>query len=556
MSRAEILLEAGQNSLDRGDFIAAVAEFSELTQHAPRAPIAWCGRSAAFFGANEFAKALAAAKRAQELAPADPRVFYVLAPAAYATGDAAAIDQCGKFVRRLELHAGGSMASFWSARLSEKDYFPQAADAFGVFAAKHPNHIDTAFHYVDLLLNAFRLDEALAALQRIAAAGAPKAGVDALSARAHLTRGDIENAGKAAKSAIAADRNCIAAYAVLSETDPSAIEPSQEAHLQSIVSTEATPADKRIVGEMALGRFREKRGDIEGAFAAFSRSNEIARLSLVRSGISYNRAAQEAQARAEIARYPEAPPVREEARDPRLIFIIGMPRSGSTLIDQILSRHSAVSSVGESIIVPRFASAISNKASKGAPYSSLIADHQSAFGDAYRSASDDAAVVVDKNLFNFQHCGLISALSPGARFVLVLRDPADVALSIFKIKFMAALPWTNDLADIAHMTAVFELLTDHWRRIFADRILTVRHEDLVANFEPGVRTILDFCNLGFEPECLSFHEGERAVFTTSAAQVRRPVNTEGVGRWRRYEPFLGPFFKELEQCRAALARSA
>ncbi len=556
MSRAELLLEAGQNSLNRGDFAAAIAEFTELTQIAPRAMIGWCGRSAAYFGGNDFTRALAAAKRAHELAPADARVFYVLAPPAHVMADKEMIERCGKFVRRLDLNAGAAMAAYWSARLSEKDFFPQAADAFGIFASKHPDHADTAFHYIDILLNAFRLDEAAAALERAAASGAPKAGLDALAARVHLARGNVASAAKAAKSAIAADRACVAAYVALSEADPAALDPADEAHLQSVAANEATPMDKRIVGEMALGRFREKRGDFEGAFSAFLRSNALARKSHEKAGVSYDRAGQEAEARAEIARYGAIPPALGDDEGPRIVFIIGMPRSGSTLIDQIVSRHSNVASVGESLIVSQFAKAISVREAAGASYASLIADHRRMFRDAYATAAKGASIVIDKNLFNFQHCGLICDLYPAARFVLVLREPADVALSIFKIKFMAALPWTNDLADIAHMTAVFELMTDHWRKILGDRMLAIRHEDLVADFEPGVRTLLDFCGLSFEPECLTFHEGDRAVFTTSASQVRRPVNAEGVGRWRRYEPFLGDFFKELDRCRAALKSGA
>jgi hypothetical protein len=175
------------------------------------------------------------------------------------------------------------------------------------------------------------------------------------------------------------------------------------------------------------------------------------------------------------------------------------------------------------------------------------------YRNSYERAANGAACVADKNLFNFARCGLIADLDPDARFILALREPADIALSIFKTKFLAALPWSNDLRGIAHMQASFEFLTDHWRRILGDRILVVRHEHLVADFEAGVRKTLDFCELEFEPECLAFHEGKRRVFTVSAAQVRRPLNADGVGRWRRYEQHLKEFDRALEESRQRYA---
>ncbi|MFZ5616745.1 MAG: tetratricopeptide repeat-containing sulfotransferase family protein [Pseudomonadota bacterium] len=531
----------------------AVNDFIDLTQLAPRAPIAWCGRAAASYGVGDFASSLAAAKYARDLAPHDPRPYFVLAPPAYALADRTFISLCANFVGALDPQSGRNMASFWSQRLAEKNFFGEAADAFGLFALKHPNEIGIGFQYVDLLLNAFRLEEAEKILMRISALGATPAGVDALFARIHVARGDIKAASDSAARAITADPDCIVAYAVLADVEPGRVDGAGAARLERLISSDACPIDKRIVGGVALGRVFEKEGDIDSAFAAFTNANKLSAQSLAAAGMRYDRSAGEADVRREIARYPSPPDAAEtEDASPRLLFIIGMPRSGSTLVDQILSRHSAVASVGESMIVPQFVDRISHRAkASGGSSRDFPIGLREEFMSAYAKAGA-AGLVVDKNLFNFQHCGLIADLDPGARFILVLRDPGDVALSIFRMKFLATHPWSNDLDDIAHTIACFELLTDHWRRLFADRMRVLQYETLVKDFEGNVRALLDFCGLGFEPECLEFHEGERAVFTQSATQVRRPLSAEGIGRWRRYERHLEGFWRSLDDFRRRL----
>jgi tetratricopeptide (TPR) repeat protein len=477
--------------------------------------------------------------------------------------DKDAIEDCRQYVGGLDRNAGAGMAMFWAQRLADKDFFPEAAIAFAAFARHHPENVDVALQLVEHFLNAFRIDDAERVLKRLLAQGAGTAGVEAMYARIHLTRGDVAEAAAAAKRALAADPDCVTAYVVLSEVDPIAIDESGDAHLQAFLLKEETPLEKRIVGLMALGRAREKRGDIDGAFAAFSQSKQHAKRALAHTGIRHDQPAAEALIRETIAAFPAAPiaaakPAQggpDEAH--RLICIVGMPRSGSTLVDQILSRHSAVVSVGESMIAPEFVSGINRQsAATGRTPRDCAAAQSQAFQQRYRSAGDGAKIVIDKNLFNYQHCGLIAELDPSARFIVTLRDPMDIALSVFKIKFLGSHPWSNDFDDIAHMIASFEYLTDHWRRIFGDRILVVQHETVVSRLEPSVRELLDFCGLDFEQHCLDFHHGERAVFTTSAAQVRQPLNADGVGRWRRYERHLEGFAQSLATHRKRLAGGA
>jgi tetratricopeptide (TPR) repeat protein len=548
-------LRTGEDALNRGEFVRALASFTTLTRIAPQSIGAWCGRAAACYGIGELQNALAAAKQAVRLAPDDSRGFLVLAPPAFALGDRTGIEACRVHIARLPRGDGEILANFWSERLAEKDHFSLAAAAFSLFASRHMDEKLTALEMAHLHLNAFELEKGDRILDDIEARFGASAPTYTMRARISVIRGDSETAKAAALKAIEMNSAAVPAYVVLSDLAPDLIDSEKKIRLSEIVVDESFSPDMRVGANRVLGRVREKAGDYDGAFNAFAAAKLLSKELATASGLEYDEKAAETKVRMTVARYPETHVQRSKlCAAPLKLFIIGMPRSGSTLIDQILSRHSKAVSVGESLIIPRIENLVERKFREQThDYRACTAELVAQYRNSYERAANGAACVADKNLFNFARCGLIADLDPDARFILALREPADIALSIFKTKFLAALPWSNDLRGIAHMQASFEFLTDHWRRILGDRILVVRHEHLVADFEAGVRKTLDFCELEFEPECLAFHEGKRRVFTVSAAQVRRPLNADGVGRWRRYEQHLKEFDRALEESRQRYA---
>ncbi|HNR77260.1 MAG TPA: sulfotransferase, partial [Parvularculaceae bacterium] len=449
-----------------------------------------------------------------------------------------------------------ALAHFWSKRLIEKDHFAEAATAFSLFALSNMDDEITALELANHYLNAHKLDKVEEILDDVVEKFGDGPTVHAMTARIEITRGNSEAAKSAALKAIELNARAIPAYVILSELDPRLIDASIQNRLSAVLRDESLPAEMRVGGYRTLGRVFEKRGDIDAAFAAFAAAKSLAKENTHDAGRAYNPTQIERRTRIVAARYPSVIVESDDKhRRPLSVFIIGMPRSGSTLVDQIISRHSRAISIGESSNILQIANWIDRKAkASGRTYRSCVADIREHYRSVYSEAAQGAACIIDKNLFNFERCGLIADLDPQARFILTLRDPADIALSIFRTKFLAAHEWSHDLRDIAHMQATFEFLTGHWRRILGDRIHVVKHEELVADFEPGVRALLDFCGLDFEPQCLEFHKGDRKVFTTSAAQVRRPVNAEGVGRWRRYEKHLAPYFEGLEEFRRRYAQ--
>ena len=550
-------LLSGQAALERGEFPQALGLFSTLTRSAPQSVGAWCGYAAALYGVSHFQKALAAAKEAVRLGPSDSRAFLVLAPPAFVLNSKIAIEACRDFLRILPRDEAEALAHFWSKRLIEKDHFAEAATAFSLFALSNMDDEITALELANHYLNAHELDKVEEILDDVVEKFGDGPTVHAMTARIEITRGNSEAAKSAALKAIELNARAIPAYVILSELDPRLIDASIQNRLSAVLRDESLPAEMRVGGYRTLGRVFEKRGDIDAAFAAFAAAKSLAKENTHDAGRAYNPTQIERRTRIVAARYPSVIVESDDKhRRPLSVFIIGMPRSGSTLVDQIISRHSRAISIGESSNILQIANWIDRKAkASGRTYRSCVADIREHYRSVYSEAAQGAACIIDKNLFNFERCGLIADLDPQARFILTLRDPADIALSIFRTKFLAAHEWSHDLRDIAHMQATFEFLTGHWRRILGDRIHVVKHEELVADFEPGVRALLDFCGLDFEPQCLEFHKGDRKVFTTSAAQVRRPVNAEGVGRWRRYEKHLAPYFESLEEFRRRYAQA-
>lgn len=229
------------------------------------------------------------------------------------------------------------------------------------------------------------------------------------------------------------------------------------------------------------------------------------------------------------------------------VFIIGMPRSGTTLAEQILSCHSMINGAGELA----FMEGLARQEASGYP------ERVTANGEAWQRASRDAYLneltafaegvryVTDKYPANFLHVGLIATLFPEARFIHCRRNPLDTCLSIFFQDFSTGNYYANDLDDIAFYYTRYARLMQHWEKVAADRIHVVQYEDLIDDQEKQTRSLLGFLGLEWEAACLRFHENPRKVSTMSRWQVRQPVYTGSVERWRRYEKHLGKLIDAL-----------
>jgi hypothetical protein len=236
------------------------------------------------------------------------------------------------------------------------------------------------------------------------------------------------------------------------------------------------------------------------------------------------------------------------------VFIVGMPRSGTTLSEQVLASHSDVHGANELMDISIAAARLdpANYRSRGAKHEGpLRIDTEKLRGEAnlylekLRAMGPQAKRVIDKLPANFDNLGLIAVMFPHAKIVHCLRDPRDVAWSCFTVNFLYPLVWSLDLDDFAHYYRQYQRLMDHWRRVLPMPVLDRRYEEAIADFEGATRRLVDFCGLEWQDACLEFHKTERSVRTASIRQVRQPVYASSIGRWRDYEPFAAEEFRRI-----------
>jgi tetratricopeptide (TPR) repeat protein len=232
------------------------------------------------------------------------------------------------------------------------------------------------------------------------------------------------------------------------------------------------------------------------------------------------------------------------------IFIVGLPRSGSTLIEQILASHPQVEGTMELADIPRMVQDLQGREVIGGEQrypgvlgslspAQLIKLGEKYLADTlvYRTGKDR---FIDKMPNNFRHLALIHLILPHAKIIDARREPMACCFSNFKQLFASGQQFTYSIEDIARYYRMYVELMAHWDAVLPGKVLRVQHETVVEDLEGNVRRILDFCGLDFEPACLEFHKTSRTVHSASSEQVRRPIYREGVDQWRHYEPWLGP----------------
>lgn len=233
------------------------------------------------------------------------------------------------------------------------------------------------------------------------------------------------------------------------------------------------------------------------------------------------------------------------------VFIIGMPRSGTTLVEQILASHGQAHGAGEMRTLSQIVDGMRGPGGETFPecFTGLakkaITDAGAKYADELSKSAPSALRIVDKQPSNFYFAGLIHLALPNAKIVHVMRNPLDTCVSCFSLLFNKQ-NYTYDLAELGRYYACYRTLMDHWTRVLPQgRILNVRYEEVVQDFDNTSRRIVEFCGLEWDERCLSFHRTDRVVTTASAIQVRQPLYESSIGRWRAYREFLGPLIDAI-----------
>jgi predicted Zn-dependent protease len=321
--------------------------------------------------------------------------------------------------------------------------------------------------------------------------------------------------------------------------------------LARMIDAEADPATRPVDRYhlcFALGKGLEDRAEYARSFAYYERGN-----ALKKTECRYRFAITERNTRLQTAVCtPELFAARAgfgcQSRAP--IFVVGLPRSGSTLIEQILASHSSVEGTMELADIPRMVQDLEGRSDQHgetrypAVLARLTPDDCRRLGEKYltgtRAYRQGKAFFVDKMPNNFRHLGLIHLILPRARVIDARREPMACCFSNFKQLFASGQQFTYSLDDIGRYYRAYVELMAHWEAALPGKILRIQHEELVDDLEGNVRRILEFCGLDFEPACVDFHRTERQVHSASSEQVRRPVYREGIDQWRHFEPWLGP----------------
>ncbi len=392
--------------------------------------------------------------------------------------------------------------------------------------------------------------DALDILQKAEMIDLEKAAVKQQQGSLLLLLGHHDEAAAKLREAIALDPDIASAYFELVQLKNNSLSQEEFAHVRRMTNRDELPEVSRSVAAFACAHIEEKSGSYDEAFVHLKLANELRLKVLNRAGHSFDPSSHEKFIDRIMSVFENITlPCGNNSDVP--LFVLGLPRSGTTLVERIINSHSAAFGAGELTEFKKLSDQILIE--KGRYPDGLS---QFAEGDAGNLAyqylkhltfqAPDARRIVDKNPFNFLHLGLIHAVFPNAKIIHCRRNLMDVGLSIYMQNFADPLPWTNELEAIGEYIKLYERLMAFWRDSLNIKILEVHYEELVTDLETYSRQIIDHVELEWESGCLDFYKIEGGVQTASTAQVREPVYTRSIGKWRNYETQLLPLANILQ----------
>jgi tetratricopeptide (TPR) repeat protein len=300
------------------------------------------------------------------------------------------------------------------------------------------------------------------------------------------------------------------------------------------------PLDQEVQLRYALGKCFDDIGEYDLAFTCHQEANELTK----RYGGSYDSARLTALIgrivkRCDAAFVRAARPAASDSERP--VFIIGMPRSGTSLTEQILASHPAVFGAGEVRFWDGAFATLEQASRRGDNLGGCLGDLAEEYLQRVSGRAGAALRITDKMPANFLYAGLIHAVFPRARMIHMGRHPLDTCLSVYFQNFFNVSPYANDLGNLAHYYGEYRRIMAHWRSVLPElALLEVPYEGLVQDAQGWTRRMLEFIGLPWDPKCLQFHQTDRVVITASKWQVRQKITAASVGRWRNYEKYLGP----------------
>jgi tetratricopeptide (TPR) repeat protein len=399
-----------------------------------------------------------------------------------------------------------------------------------------------------------RQEEALEAYQRAAQLKPDEVGLRMSAGHVQKTLGRRRDSEASYKAALQMDPGRGEAYWSLADLKNYIFSDEEIAAMQRLLAGGKGERSNEAQLHFALGRAFEQRQDYEQAFAHYAQGNALRRLDAPFDTEGFERRSARIRAFFDAGFFA----ARSGSGDgsPAPIFIVGLPRSGSTLIEQILASHGQVEGTMELPNILNMVGQFDDLAASRDGYPETIArasvPQLAALGRRYLEETAPLRTgrerFTDKLPNNFSHIGLIHAILPRATIIDARRHPMDACFSTFKQHFAEGQTFSYDLIDLGRYYRCYLSLMDHWDRVLPGRVLHVQYEELVREPEANIRRLLEHCGLPFESACLDFHETRRPVRTASAEQVRQPLYSSGVGYWRHFERQLEPLRQTLGEC--------
>jgi Flp pilus assembly protein TadD len=318
--------------------------------------------------------------------------------------------------------------------------------------------------------------------------------------------------------------------------------------MEQALTTDRLVPEHRIMAHFDLAHFWSEQREADRTFTHWSAAHRLLSRFQPFSRERHRAFVDATIASFDRARLHDGP--RVQNRDPAPVFIVGMPRSGTTLAEQIIAAHPQSFGAGERGALTQAFRSLGGETPQGVARiaaldgSTLDAAAQRYLGDLHALAPDKARIV-DKMPGNFNYLGLAALMLPAARIIHCVRDPRDIGLSIFSFRFYGYHPYAHDLGDLGWYIAQHDRLMAHWRGALPNPILTLALKDWVEDFGGTLRRVLDFIELPYDPACERFYESQSRVMTVSRLQVKQPINARGLGRWRHYTAQLQPLIDAL-----------
>jgi len=436
--------------------------------------------------------------------------------------------------------------------LSELDRFDEALECASKVHEMAPDKAESYILMAGIFGSMGRHEDAIASYQKALDIAPTRAGVMCSIAHHQKTLGRQSKSVAMYRKAIATKPDHSEAYWSLANLKTFRFEDHEVKAMLALLEGDGLPDESRVQLHNALGLENEARKDFDQAFFHFDQCNFLRRQSEV-----YDPLETEAGVDRIIEVMDEAfiqPRKDLGCNDDSPILIVGLPRSGSTLIEQILASHSLVDGTHELGELSRVAKRIRRFSKKQASFPANLLEVSSEqwqtigqnYIDSTRQFRAGAPYFIDKNPNNFIFIGLLRIALPGAKIINAMRHPIDSCFGSYKQLFASGQPFSYDITELAEYYLQYHRLMNHWKQVAPGFVLDVHYEDVVADLQGQVARILDFCNLPFEENCLHFHETERAVKTASSEQVRQPIYSSSVNLWRNYENHLGELIQLLE----------